>query len=67
MKTSGHRRFSRLITFALSLSLSLSLGFLFICFLSSFAQGQSGGELRFCLRTEPKTFDPLLVDDDASL
>jgi peptide/nickel transport system substrate-binding protein len=63
VKTSGHRKFSRLITF----SLSLSLGFLCICFLSSFAQGQSGGELRFCLRTEPKTFDPLLVDDDASL
>ena len=31
----------------------------------SFAQ--SGGELRFCLRSEPKTFDPLLVDDDSSL
>jgi len=25
-----------------------------------------GGELRFCLRTEPKPFDPLKVDDDAS-
>jgi len=24
------------------------------------------GELRFCLRSEPKTFDPLKVDDDAS-
>ena len=31
---------------------------------STFAQG---GELRFCLRAEPKTFDPLLVDDDSSL
>ena len=30
---------------------------------SAFAQG---GELRLCLRTEPKTFDPLKVDDDAS-
>ncbi len=30
------------------------------------ALAQSGGELRFCLRTEPKTFDPLKVDDDAS-
>ncbi|MBI1739783.1 MAG: ABC transporter substrate-binding protein [Candidatus Koribacter versatilis] len=29
------------------------------------AQGRS--ELRFCLRAEPKTFDPLKVDDDASL
>jgi len=25
-----------------------------------------GGELSFCLRAEPKTFDPLKVDDDAS-
>ncbi len=28
--------------------------------------GQSGRELRFCLHGEPKTFDPILVDDDAS-
>ncbi|MGH9565721.1 MAG: ABC transporter substrate-binding protein, partial [Candidatus Angelobacter sp.] len=26
----------------------------------------SGGELRFCLNSEPKTFNPLLVNDDAS-
>ena len=26
-----------------------------------------GGELRFCLRSEPKTFDPLKVEDDASV
>lgn len=31
------------------------------------AVAQDGSELRFCLRTEPKTFDPLKVDDDASL
>lgn len=31
---------------------------------SLFAQG--GGELRFCLRSEPKTFNPLLVEDEAS-
>lgn len=30
------------------------------------AAGQSGGELRFSLRAEPKTFDPLLADDEAS-
>ena len=29
-------------------------------------QAQTGGELRFCLRAEPKTFNPLQVDDDAS-
>jgi peptide/nickel transport system substrate-binding protein len=28
--------------------------------------GQSGGELRFCLRSEPKTLNPLLAADDAS-
>ena len=27
---------------------------------------QSGGELHFCLRGEPKTFNPLLVEDDSS-
>ena len=27
---------------------------------------QAGGELRFCLRAEPKTFNPALVDDEAS-
>jgi peptide/nickel transport system substrate-binding protein len=27
---------------------------------------QSGGALRFCLHGEPKTFDPILVDDEAS-
>src|ERR1035437_8109930 len=26
----------------------------------------AGSELRFCLRSDPKTFDPILVDDDAS-
>ena len=47
---------------------------LFLCFAllslaltSGSAFAQNGGELRFCLRSEPKTFDPLLVDDDASL
>ena len=31
------------------------------------AWAQGGGELHFCLRAEPKTFDPLKVDDDASV
>ncbi|HLY16517.1 MAG TPA: ABC transporter substrate-binding protein [Bryobacteraceae bacterium] len=30
------------------------------------AHGQYGGELRFCLQGEPKTFNPLLVEDDPS-
>jgi len=28
--------------------------------------GQWGGEVRFCLRSDPKTFNPLLVEDEAS-
>jgi peptide/nickel transport system substrate-binding protein len=39
--------------------------FLF-CVFSWTAFAQAGGELRFCLHTEPKTFSPALVDDDAS-
>jgi len=30
------------------------------------AQAQGGGELHFCLHGEPKTFNPILVDDEAS-
>jgi peptide/nickel transport system substrate-binding protein len=30
------------------------------------ARGQSGEELHFCLHGEPKTFNPVLVDDEAS-
>jgi len=30
------------------------------------ALAQGGGPLKFCLRSEPKTFDPLKVEDDAS-
>ena len=37
-----------------------------LAFLLGRASAQNGGELRFCLRTEPKTFNPLQVEDDAS-
>jgi peptide/nickel transport system substrate-binding protein len=30
------------------------------------SSGQSGGELHFCLHGEPKTFNPLLVEEEAS-
>ncbi len=39
----------------------------FLLFAAIVALAQSGGELRFCLRSEPKTFDPLKVEDDASV
>src|SRR4051812_13597660 len=38
-----------------------------IALLVSVATAQNGNELRFCLRSEPKTFDPLKVDDESSL
>jgi peptide/nickel transport system substrate-binding protein len=33
---------------------------------TGFAFSQTPGELRFCLRSEPKTFNPLLVEEDSS-
>ena len=44
-------------------SVLISLFCLGILASAAFAQG----ELRFCLRSEPKTFDPLKVEDDASV
>jgi peptide/nickel transport system substrate-binding protein len=35
-------------------------------FLGAMANAQTASQLRFCLRTDPKTLNPLLVDDDAS-
>jgi len=40
--------------------------FLACILLVSAALAQSGGELRFCMRSEPKTFNPVMVADDAS-
>src|SRR3954451_11681856 len=39
---------------------------LFVNGLLSTVSAQQGGELRFCLRSEPKTFNPLQVADDSS-
>jgi peptide/nickel transport system substrate-binding protein len=39
----------------------------FVAILAGLSVAQSGGELRFCLHSEPKTFDPLKVEDDASM
>ncbi len=38
-----------------------------LCFGSLMGMAAAQGELRFCLRSEPKTFDPLKVEDDASV
>ncbi len=54
----GRRSFLRLLLCFALLLMALTTGFAF---------AQNGGELRFCLHSEPKTFDPALVDDDASL
>ncbi len=52
---------SRATTTGWRLAASVFLGLILVN--SAFAQG----ELRFCLRSEPKTFDPLKVEDDASV
>jgi peptide/nickel transport system substrate-binding protein len=46
--------------------LALAVAALSLGFLLGQAQARGGGQLRFCLRSEPKTFDPLKVEDDAS-
>lgn len=45
----------------------IAVSVVFLWSLLGQAWGQGGGELRFCLRAEPKTFDPLKVADDASV
>ena len=44
---------------------SIFVSAIFLCLLAASAFAQ--GDLRFCLRAEPKTFDPLKVEDDASV
>ena len=44
---------------------TIAVSILCLGILAGSAMGQ--GELRFCLRSEPKTFDPLKVEDDASV
>ncbi len=46
-------------------SLRFSVLLCALCFAHS-VRGQSGAELHFCLHGEPKTFNPILVDDEAS-
>jgi peptide/nickel transport system substrate-binding protein len=62
------RRFSSFRRLAVGARLKFAASILsyFSLFLS-LALAQSGTELRFCLRSEPKTFDPLRVEDDASV
>src|SRR5258708_1480616 len=46
--------------------LSFSVVFCWPACVAAQSAGQSGGELHFCLRGEPKTFNPLLVEDGQS-
>jgi peptide/nickel transport system substrate-binding protein len=43
-----------------------SLLLLILLLLTIPVRAQTGGELHFCLHGEPKTFNPILVDDEAS-
>src|SRR5271156_634012 len=50
-------------------SLRCAVSLLSLClFVGSASSGraQSGAELHFCLHAEPKTFNPILVDDEAA-
>ena len=38
-----------------------------LCLATLIGSALAQGQLRFCLRSEPKTFDPLKVEDDASV
>ena len=44
----------------------LAAGLCWPAFIGAESAGQSGGELHFCLHGEPKTFNPLLVEDGQS-
>jgi len=50
----------------MSLRFLRALGCLLFLLTAAPLCAQSGAELRFCLHGEPKTFDPILVDDEAS-
>ncbi|MGC1417583.1 MAG: ABC transporter substrate-binding protein [Candidatus Acidiferrum sp.] len=52
------RRMVQLPAFLVCLFLGLSF--------APYVQGQAANELRFCVHGEPKTFNPILVDDEAS-
>lgn len=46
--------------------LSRIFGALVLLLMVAATRAQSGGELHFCLHGEPKTFNPILVEDEAS-
>lgn len=50
----------------LSVLLFLTIALCCPALVTAQSAGQSGGELHFCLRGEPKTFNPLLVEDGQS-
>jgi len=60
----SHRRMSNAMTRTCRRAIAVAV--LCLGSLSGRAVAQGGGELRFCLRMEPKTFDPLKVEDEAS-
>jgi peptide/nickel transport system substrate-binding protein len=49
-----------------SILLTLAFAFCWSTIVRAESPAPSGGELHFCLRGEPKTFNPLLVEEDAS-
>src|SRR4029077_1614486 len=58
----GGRAVIRRVSVVLSLAIALCCP----AFVTAQSAGQSGSELHFCLHGEPKTFNPLLVEDGQS-
>jgi len=48
------------------MSRSLKILIVLLLFFAPAIRAQNGGDLHFCLHGEPKTFNPILVDDEAS-
>ncbi len=57
----------RLAVMTMKCRSAMAVSTICLVLLAAAAVAQNGGELRFCLRSEPKTFDPLKVEDDASV
>ena len=62
----NHGRKPEQMNKSFGIMIAVAIATVMICIVSLQASAQGGGELRFCVRTEPKTFDPLKVQDDAS-
>jgi peptide/nickel transport system substrate-binding protein len=62
----GSARTKKWVEFRMRQSLVRFFVLLSVVLTVTISSAQSGGQLRFCLRSEPRTLNPVLVADDAS-